>query len=725
MSTIEKFFKVGTGIQFPDGTTATSATGLVGATGAQGSTGVTGATGVTGPQGSTGATGNIGATGAQGSTGVTGATGAQGSTGVTGNDGATGAQGNHGSTGATGIQGNQGSTGATGTQGNQGATGASGVDGDRYHTTSTSTNTITNNGTLTFYTAQLNLDYSIQQTLIIAYDAANHMHGEVITYNPATGALVVDITNKTGAGTYSSWEINLDGAVGIQGATGLTGASGATGATGPTGSQGDIGSTGATGIQGNQGSTGATGIQGNQGSTGATGTQGNQGSTGATGTQGNVGATGAEGIGYRLYSFTSNTIGTGSKTFTVTQDASNSQYVPGMYVSIAESGGGYMFGPITSYSGTTMVINSIATYGSGTFASWGVYLQGAPGSNGSDGATGATGPQGATGSQGNQGYTGGTGATGATGNAGATGAKGDTGDIGATGATGAQGNTGNVGSTGATGSQGNIGATGAQGSTGATGNTGATGAEGIGYRLYSFTSNTIGTGTKTFTVTLDAANSQYIPGMWVSVAEAGGAYIFGQITSYSGTTLVVNSVATSGSGTFSAWGVYLQGAPGANGSNGSTGATGPQGASGPGANQALNTTSTVTFAKVTIPEGAANTTRNIFDMGTVAMYSFFTNAITTTSTQNLSSIPVADYTTVKYLIQVVDDTGSGYNVHSQEMTAVHANGNLYESEYGIVQSNISLGEFNNLLSSGNMVLQYTPSSITSAVVCVFVTAVNN
>jgi uncharacterized protein YqfB (UPF0267 family) len=650
MSTIEKFFKVGTGIQFPDGTTATSAVGLVGATGAQGntgSTGNTGATGVTGPAGATGAQGNIGATGAQG---------------------------NQGDVGATGAQGNIGATGAQGTTGNTGATGAQGETGLGFNIAKT---------------------YASTATLAADTSPSGIVAGEFALIETGN---VQDADNSKlylWNGSVYSYVNDLSGAAGITGPSGATGAQGSTGDIGATGAQGNIGATGA---------------------------QGNQGSTGATGNTGNTGATGAEGIGYRLYSFTENTIGTGTKTFTVTQDASNSQYQVGMYVSIGESGGGYMFGPITSYSGTTMVINSVATYGSGTFSAWGVFLQGAPGSNGADGATGATGPQGnigATGAQGNQGYIG---STGAQGNIGATGAQGNQGDAGATGAQ------GNIGATGAQGNTGNIGATGAQGNIGATGAQGSTGADGIGYRLYSFSSVAIGTGSKSFTVTLDAANSMYGVGDYVTVATDASNYMFGNITAYSGTTLTVNVVFVLGSGTYSSWGVFLQGAPGAAGSNGATGAqgaTGAVGASGPGANQALNTTSTVTFAKITIPEGAANTTRNIFDMGTVAMYSFFTNAITTTSTQNLSSIPVADYTTVKYLIQVVDDTGSGYNVHSQEMTAVHANGNLYESEYGIVQSNISLGDFNNTLSGGNMVLQYTPSGITSAIVSVFITAVNN
>jgi hypothetical protein len=37
------------------------------------------------------------------------------------------------------------------------------------------------------------------------------MHGEVTSYNSATGALVVDIKNHTGSGTYTAWTLNLDG----------------------------------------------------------------------------------------------------------------------------------------------------------------------------------------------------------------------------------------------------------------------------------------------------------------------------------------------------------------------------------------------------------------------------------------------------------------------------------------------------------------------------------
>jgi hypothetical protein len=96
--------------------------------------------------------------------------------------------------------------------------------------------------------------------------------------------MVAQITDADGSGTYSAWEVNLSGAVGIQGPVGATGSQGPTGATGPqgaTGTVGDAGATGPTGLQGAVGATGATGVQGNTGATGPTGV------TGATGSQGN------------------------------------------------------------------------------------------------------------------------------------------------------------------------------------------------------------------------------------------------------------------------------------------------------------------------------------------------------------------------------------------------------------------------------------------------------
>jgi hypothetical protein len=80
---------------------------------------------------------------------------------------------------------------------------------DRYKTTSLTSNTI-GNGSKSF-TVDLNLSYIPLQEVLVVYDVSNHMHGTVTSYNSTTGALVVDIKNHTGSGTYTLWSINLDG----------------------------------------------------------------------------------------------------------------------------------------------------------------------------------------------------------------------------------------------------------------------------------------------------------------------------------------------------------------------------------------------------------------------------------------------------------------------------------------------------------------------------------
>jgi hypothetical protein len=85
------------------------------------------------------------------------------------------------------------------------------IPGDRYLTTSTTSNTI-GNGTKTF-TVGTGLSYSSQQDVVISFDAANHMHGLVTSYNSGTGVLVVDVQHKSGSGTYSVWTVNVGGMV--------------------------------------------------------------------------------------------------------------------------------------------------------------------------------------------------------------------------------------------------------------------------------------------------------------------------------------------------------------------------------------------------------------------------------------------------------------------------------------------------------------------------------
>lgn len=103
----------------------------------------------------------------------------------------------------------------------------------------------------------------------------------------------------------------------------------------------------------------------------------------------------------------------------------------------------------------------------------------------------------------------------------------------------------------------------------------------------STTSNTIGTGSFTFTT---QANKNFFPGQFiVAASNANGAnYIHGQVTSYSGTTLVMTESDNGGSGTHADWNIS---------------ASGPQGASGSGAG-------TVTTVSVASANGFAGTVSN-------------------------------------------------------------------------------------------------------------------
>jgi hypothetical protein len=83
------------------------------------------------------------------------------------------------------------------------------ISGDRYLTTSTTSNTVSN-GNKTF-TIGTGLSYTPTQNITISYDASNHMHGEVLTYNSGTGVLTVDVNHHTGSGTYASWVVNVGG----------------------------------------------------------------------------------------------------------------------------------------------------------------------------------------------------------------------------------------------------------------------------------------------------------------------------------------------------------------------------------------------------------------------------------------------------------------------------------------------------------------------------------
>jgi len=181
-----------------------------------------------------------------------------------------------------------GFTGSIGYTGSQGFTGSQGEKGDRYKTTSSTTLTISSSGTATF-TIETELGYSINQTIKVSYDTGNYMIMNISSYNSSTGEMQANILSSVGSGTYSSWIVNLEGAVGeigYTGSQGFTGSSGEYAALGFTGSQGDQGFTGSQGFTGFVGSQGpAGGFTGSAGFTGSQGYTGSGSSVGGSNTQ--------------------------------------------------------------------------------------------------------------------------------------------------------------------------------------------------------------------------------------------------------------------------------------------------------------------------------------------------------------------------------------------------------------------------------------------------------
>jgi len=71
-----------------------------------------------------------------------------------------------------------------------------------------STLTVGTNQSLTTY---LGLSYTIGQNLVITNSNSVKFSGDVVSYLPLTGVLVVNVTAKLGSGTFSSWTTNIFG----------------------------------------------------------------------------------------------------------------------------------------------------------------------------------------------------------------------------------------------------------------------------------------------------------------------------------------------------------------------------------------------------------------------------------------------------------------------------------------------------------------------------------
>ncbi|MCK4501008.1 hypothetical protein KAU11_10965, partial [Candidatus Babeliales bacterium] len=98
----------------------------------------------------------------------------------------------------------------------------SNVASSRYMSTATDTLTLgAGDHSLTVGT---DFAYSPGLSLVIAYDSTNYMTGLVKSY--IDGVVIITVDVIVGAGTYSAWDINLTGGVGIQGIQGIPGADG-------------------------------------------------------------------------------------------------------------------------------------------------------------------------------------------------------------------------------------------------------------------------------------------------------------------------------------------------------------------------------------------------------------------------------------------------------------------------------------------------------------------
>jgi hypothetical protein len=199
--------------------------------------------------------------------------GSSGTSGISGSNGITGTSGSAGTSGASGTAGSAGTSGLTGTSGSSGLTGTSGLSGDRYQTTTTNTLTLQTGVILTF-TVETGLAYTPAQDVIVSYNASNHMHGILVSYNSGTGLMQVDMITQTGSGTYSSWTVNLNGAAGGDGSSGTSGSAGTSG----------YGTSGTSGVAGTSGSAGTSGATGTSGSSGTAGVAGSAGTSGSSGT---------------------------------------------------------------------------------------------------------------------------------------------------------------------------------------------------------------------------------------------------------------------------------------------------------------------------------------------------------------------------------------------------------------------------------------------------------
>ena len=521
------------------GSSATSGSSGTSATaGTSGSSATSGTSGTSATDGTGGTSGTSGSSATSGSSGTSATSGSSGSSGTSATDGTGGSSGSSGTSATSGTSGSSATSGTAGTSGSSatsGTSGTSGLQGDRYATTSSTTFTLGNAGTLTVATQ---LAYTVAQSIIVVYDANNFQECEVTAYNPATGSLSFGAPFRTvGSGTYSAWTINLDGASGGDGSSGTSGTSATAGTSGSTGTSGSSGSSGSSGTSGSSGSSGTAGTSGRNGIDGSSGASiaNWYGAFTSTATQVVTAANTPTAITYTNDEYSNGIVFSGSQltvqhtgiyeiayslqiehtggggadvniwlrkngTNIIRTDSilglrsQSAKQLP--FVSIIDSANANDYYQVyfqanasdvqvtaVAATGTIpaapSIITNIKQIGvavgttSGTSGSSG--SSGSSGINGSSGNTGSSGSAGSSGSSGTSGVDGSTGSSGSAGSSGSSGSSGTTGTSGSSATSGTSGTSGSAGSSGSSGTTGTSGTSATSGSTGTSGSSGTSG----------------------------------------------------------------------------------------------------------------------------------------------------------------------------------------------------------------------------------------------------------
>ena len=93
-------------------------------------------------------------------------------------------------------------------------------------------------------------------------------------------------------------------------------------------------------------------------------------------------------------------------------------------------------------------------------------------------------------------------------------------------------------------------------------------------------------------------------------------------------------------------------------------------------------------------------------------------SMSTTSATTVATHAVATFRSVNYKVQITQGT----NYHTSEVNVIHDGSTADITEYGTLFTGSSLGSLTAAISSGNLLLQFTPGSNASCTVKVMSTA---